>query len=160
MSEVDTIVYFNEKGKANTTKALKLAYEYAEEYDLESERGHYVVIPPDAERRESYAIRYGSRHQHCCCQVREQRCVAMDCKKRDGVCAHSVECRMGQRDEPLVPGPAVERLAADAPLRLETYAREMELVEILDGIFKVSRRIARSQLSPAALNADQLAAAD
>jgi len=54
----------------------------------------------------------------------------------------------------------IERLAADAPLRLETYAREMELVEILDGIFKVARRIARSQLSPAALSADQMAGAD
>jgi len=43
----------------------------------------------------------------------------------------------------------ITRLAADAPLRLETYAREMELIEILDGIFKVARRIARSQLSHA-----------
>jgi phosphate:Na+ symporter len=43
----------------------------------------------------------------------------------------------------------VTRLAANAPLRLETYAREMELIEILDGIFKVARRIARSQLPQA-----------
>jgi hypothetical protein len=34
MSEVETIVYFKEKGKVNTTKALKLAYEYAEEYNI------------------------------------------------------------------------------------------------------------------------------
>jgi len=34
MSEVDTIVYFKEKGKANTEKALKLAYEYSEEYKI------------------------------------------------------------------------------------------------------------------------------
>jgi phosphate:Na+ symporter len=40
----------------------------------------------------------------------------------------------------------IERLGADAPKRLETYAREMELIEILDGVFKVARRIARSQL--------------
>ncbi|MDH3667171.1 MAG: Na/Pi cotransporter family protein [Paracoccaceae bacterium] len=40
----------------------------------------------------------------------------------------------------------IERLTADAPLRLETYAREMEMIEILDAIFKVARRIARSQL--------------
>jgi phosphate:Na+ symporter len=46
------------------------------------------------------------------------------------------------------------RLGADAPLRLETYAREMELIEILDGVFKVSRRIARSQLRPEVLAAE------
>ena len=40
----------------------------------------------------------------------------------------------------------VERLGAEAPKRLETYAREMELIEILDGVFKIARRIARSQL--------------
>jgi phosphate:Na+ symporter len=40
----------------------------------------------------------------------------------------------------------IERLGADAPKRLETYAREMELIEILDGVFKIARRIARSQL--------------
>lgn len=34
MSEVDTIVYFKESGKANTEKALKLAYEYSEEYKI------------------------------------------------------------------------------------------------------------------------------
>ncbi len=34
MSEVDTIVYFKEPGKANTEKALKLAYEYSEEYKI------------------------------------------------------------------------------------------------------------------------------
>jgi phosphate:Na+ symporter len=42
----------------------------------------------------------------------------------------------------------IQRLAADAPLRLETYAREMELMEIFDGVFKVARRIARTQLPP------------
>lgn len=36
----------------------------------------------------------------------------------------------------------VERLTADAPKRLETYAREVELIEILHGIYKISRRIA------------------
>ena len=41
----------------------------------------------------------------------------------------------------------VARLTADAPLRLETYAREMELIEILDAMFKVARRIARTQLT-------------
>ena len=34
MSEVETIVYFKEKGKVNTEKALKLAYEYSEEYNI------------------------------------------------------------------------------------------------------------------------------
>jgi hypothetical protein len=34
MSEVETIVYFNEPGKKNTEKALKLAFEYSENYDI------------------------------------------------------------------------------------------------------------------------------
>ena len=38
------------------------------------------------------------------------------------------------------------RLTADAPNRLRTYAREMEVMEILDGVFTIVRRIARSQL--------------
>lgn len=37
------------------------------------------------------------------------------------------------------------RLTADAPNRLRTYAREMEVMEILDGVFTIVRRIARSQ---------------
>jgi phosphate:Na+ symporter len=41
---------------------------------------------------------------------------------------------------------ALYRLTADAPNRLHTYAREMELVEILDGIYRIVRRIARTQL--------------
>lgn len=39
----------------------------------------------------------------------------------------------------------LDRLTADEPNRLHTYAREMELVEILDDIFTVSRRLAQSQ---------------
>ncbi len=39
----------------------------------------------------------------------------------------------------------VKRLTADAPNRLVTYAREIETVELLDGIFKIIRRIARTQ---------------
>jgi phosphate:Na+ symporter len=39
----------------------------------------------------------------------------------------------------------LDRLTADEPNRLRTYAREMELVEILDDIFNVSRRLAQSQ---------------
>ena len=38
------------------------------------------------------------------------------------------------------------RLTADAPNRLNTYAREMEVVEILEGVFIIARRIARTQL--------------
>lgn len=38
------------------------------------------------------------------------------------------------------------RLTADAPNRLNTYTREMEVVEILKGVFAISRRIARHQL--------------
>jgi phosphate:Na+ symporter len=37
------------------------------------------------------------------------------------------------------------RLTADEPNRLKTYAREMEVMEILDGVFTVARRIARTQ---------------
>ena len=40
----------------------------------------------------------------------------------------------------------VERLTAKAPNRIATYAREMEVIEILDSVFKVARRIARTQL--------------
>jgi phosphate:Na+ symporter len=36
-----------------------------------------------------------------------------------------------------------ERLTADEPNRMRTYAREMEVVEILDGVFTIARRIAR-----------------
>jgi phosphate:Na+ symporter len=40
----------------------------------------------------------------------------------------------------------LDRLTADEPNRLKTYAREVEVVEILDGVFTITRRIARSQL--------------
>jgi len=36
----------------------------------------------------------------------------------------------------------IERLTAQAPRRVQTYAREVELVEILDDIFHLTRRIA------------------
>ncbi len=39
----------------------------------------------------------------------------------------------------------LSRLVADEPNRLKTYAREMEVMEILDGVFSVARRIARTQ---------------
>jgi phosphate:Na+ symporter len=39
----------------------------------------------------------------------------------------------------------LQRLASGEPNRLRTYAREMDLVEILDGVFNIVRRIARSQ---------------
>lgn len=38
------------------------------------------------------------------------------------------------------------RLTANEPNRLRTYAREMEVMEILDGVFGIVRRIARSQI--------------
>jgi phosphate:Na+ symporter len=40
----------------------------------------------------------------------------------------------------------LDRLTAHEPNRLRTYAREMEVMEILGGIFTVARRIARTQL--------------
>lgn len=39
----------------------------------------------------------------------------------------------------------MDRLTADEPNRLKTYAREMEVVEILDGVFTAARRIAQTQ---------------
>ncbi|MCP4209747.1 MAG: hypothetical protein GY767_22280, partial [Shimia sp.] len=39
------------------------------------------------------------------------------------------------------------RLKADEPKRLMTYAREVEVMEILNDIFKTARRIARTQIS-------------
>ena len=35
-----------------------------------------------------------------------------------------------------------DRLTADAPKRLKTYACEMEVVELLEGVFTIARRIA------------------
>ncbi|MGI9356134.1 MAG: Na/Pi cotransporter family protein [Rhizobiaceae bacterium] len=40
----------------------------------------------------------------------------------------------------------ISRLQADEPQRLTTYAREIELIEILDGIFETSRRIAGTEM--------------
>jgi hypothetical protein len=42
---------------------------------------------------------------------------------------------------------SVNRLSGDVKIGLTGYIREVELVEILDGIFKLARRIARAQLS-------------
>ncbi len=39
----------------------------------------------------------------------------------------------------------IQRLTASEPNRLQTYAREMDVMEILDGTFNIVRRIARSQ---------------
>ena len=39
----------------------------------------------------------------------------------------------------------LQRLASGEPNRPRTYAREMDVVEILDGVFNIVRRIARSQ---------------
>ena len=41
----------------------------------------------------------------------------------------------------------VDRLRADEPKRLQTYSREIELVETLDDIFKIARRIARTEIA-------------
>ena len=40
----------------------------------------------------------------------------------------------------------LDRLTADEPNRVKTYAREMELMEILKGVFTVARRMAKNQL--------------
>jgi phosphate:Na+ symporter len=40
----------------------------------------------------------------------------------------------------------LDRLVANEPNRLRTYARETEVMEILGGVFTIVRRIARSQL--------------
>ena len=41
----------------------------------------------------------------------------------------------------------IERLRADEPKRLHTYTREIELSETLDDIFKIIRRIARTEMA-------------
>lgn len=41
----------------------------------------------------------------------------------------------------------VARLGTDEPKRLQTYAREIELTETLDDIFKIIRRMARSEIA-------------
>lgn len=41
----------------------------------------------------------------------------------------------------------IARLRADEPRRMHTYAREIELTETLDDIFKITRRIARTELA-------------
>lgn len=38
----------------------------------------------------------------------------------------------------------VERLTAKEPNRVKTYAREVELIEIFDDIFRLVRRVARA----------------
>ena len=40
----------------------------------------------------------------------------------------------------------LDRLTADEPNRLNTYAREMEVMEIFDSVFSIARRIARTQV--------------
>jgi Na+/phosphate symporter len=42
----------------------------------------------------------------------------------------------------------IQRLTADAPNRIATYAREVEIVDIIDNIFRVVRRISRFQTNP------------
>ena len=39
----------------------------------------------------------------------------------------------------------LDRLTADEPNRLNTYAREMEIMEILDGVLVAAQRIALTQ---------------
>ncbi len=39
----------------------------------------------------------------------------------------------------------MDRLTADEPNRLNTYAREMEIMEIFDSVFSIARRIAKTQ---------------
>lgn len=41
----------------------------------------------------------------------------------------------------------VKRLRADEPKRLHTYAREIELTETLDDVFKIIRRIAKTEIA-------------
>lgn len=46
-----------------------------------------------------------------------------------------------------IAGHEIERLRADEPKRLHTYTREIELTETLDDIFKIIRRMARTELA-------------
>ena len=38
----------------------------------------------------------------------------------------------------------IERLTADAPKRVDTYARERETIEYMNSIYRICRRIAES----------------
>ncbi len=53
----------------------------------------------------------------------------------------------------------IQRLTADAPNRIATYAREVEIVDILDTIFRITRRISRFATQPKekAIKDDKLA---
>ncbi len=42
----------------------------------------------------------------------------------------------------------IQRLTADAPNRIATYAREVEVIDIFDNIFRIIRRIVRLQTNP------------
>ncbi|GAA0292871.1 Na/Pi cotransporter family protein [Rhodovulum strictum] len=52
----------------------------------------------------------------------------------------------------------VVRLRADAPRRLHTYTREIELTQTFDDIFRILRRIARTELGVFAIRPEQAAA--
>jgi phosphate:Na+ symporter len=54
----------------------------------------------------------------------------------------------------------IERLSVSPKDGLTRYVREVELIEILDGIFRLARRIARSQLNKTVSESEDLAAAE
>ncbi len=47
----------------------------------------------------------------------------------------------------------IQRLATDVPNRITAYAREVEIVDILDNIYRITRRISRLETNPKKLNA-------
>ena len=49
----------------------------------------------------------------------------------------------------------LDRLTADEPNRLKTYAREMEVMEILKGVFTIARRIAKPRADFAGSGLDE-----
>jgi phosphate:Na+ symporter len=61
-------------------------------------------------------------------------------KREVSAIVHTIE-----RDE-------VSQLAADPSHRVMSYVREVEFLEILDGVFRIARRIARSQLKAPVLD--------
>ena len=67
--------------------------------------------------------------------------------KQDSELAHEVKQRRKELNrfsrEAIEHG--LDRLTADEPNRLNTYAREMEVMEIFDSVFSAARRIARTQ---------------
>ncbi len=76
----------------------------------------------------------------------DQTLVALDQENKEGAEAvRAMKHDLAQMIDKIARHEIV-RLQADEPRRLITYAREIELIETLDAIFKTARRIAQTQI--------------